>query len=111
MGGALRAAGRNASRTEYEAARRYRGHGRQAAMSQEQPMPQNAIPAQQQISVRVNRMKRPPAFHIIGLPELIGLAGAALLALLTVFAWFYFYLPANFLSTSTQTGKQQLVSE
>ena len=33
--------------------------------------------------------------NVIGLPELIGLAGAALLAILVVFAYFYFYLPAN----------------
>ena len=33
-------------------------------MTQEQPMPQNAISAQQQISVRVNRMKRAPAINI-----------------------------------------------
>jgi len=79
-------------------------------MTQEQPMPQNAISAQQQISVRVDRMKRAPALHMIGLPELIGLSGAALLALLTVFAWFYFYLPANSRLTSTQSEKQRLVS-
>jgi Type II secretion system (T2SS), protein M subtype b len=79
-------------------------------MSQEQPMTQNAIPAQQQISVRVNRMKRAPAFNIIGLPELIGLAGAALLALLTLFAWFYFYLPAKSRFTSTQMEKQRFLS-
>ena len=79
-------------------------------MTQEQPMPQNAISAQQQISVRVDRMKRAPGLNIIGLPELIGLSGAALLALLTVFAWFYFYLPANSRLTSTQSEKQRLVS-
>jgi hypothetical protein len=73
-------------------------------------MSQNAIPAQQQISVRVNRMKQSPALNIIGLPELIGLAGAALLALLTMFAWFYFYLPAKSRLTSTQMEKQRLVS-
>ena len=79
-------------------------------MSQEQPMPQNAIAPQRQVSVRVNRMKRSPALNIIGLPELIGLAGAALLALLTVFAYFYFYLPANSRLTSTQMEKQRLIS-
>lgn len=79
-------------------------------MSQEQPMPQNVIAPQRQVSVRVNRMKRSPAFNIIGLPELIGLAGAALLALLTVFAYFYFYLPANSRLASTQMEKQRLVS-
>jgi hypothetical protein len=32
---------------------------------------------------------------VIGLPELIGLAGAAFLAITVVFAYLYFYLPAN----------------
>jgi hypothetical protein len=79
-------------------------------MSQDQPMPQDAIPAQPKISVRVSRVKRAPALNIIGLPELIGLAGAGLLALLTIFAWFYFYLPANSRLASAQMEKQRLLS-
>ncbi len=79
-------------------------------MSQEQPMTQNAIATQRQVSVRVNRTSRAPALNMIGLPELIGLSGAALLAVLTVVAYFYFYLPASSRLTSTQMEKQRLVS-
>ena len=79
-------------------------------MSQEQSMPQNAIGAERQTSVRVNRMRQAPALNVIGLPELIGLAGAVLLALLTVFAWFYFYLPAKSRLAATQMEKQRLIN-
>src|SRR3954447_5942223 len=64
-------------------------------MSQEQPMPPEALPSRGQISIRMDQLKRSPALNIVGLPELIGLAGAAVMALLVVFAYFYFYLPAN----------------
>jgi Tfp pilus assembly protein PilO len=64
-------------------------------MSQERPMPQEAIPSRGQISIRVDQLRRSPAVNIVGLPELIGLVGAAVLALLVIFAYFYFYLPAN----------------
>lgn len=48
-----------------------------------------------QIRVRLDQLKRSPGLNLLGAPELIGLAGAALLALMTVFAYFYFYLPAQ----------------
>lgn len=64
-------------------------------MSQERPMPPEVIPSRGQISIRVDQLKRSPALNIVGLPELIGLAGAAVMALLVIFAYFYFYLPAN----------------
>ena len=48
-----------------------------------------------EISIPFRQLRRPPALNVIGLPELIGLAGAALLAILVVFAYIYFYLPAN----------------
>jgi hypothetical protein len=64
-------------------------------MSEEQPVQGPALAPRRQISIRLDQIKRTPAISMLGLPELIGLAGAALLALLTVFAYFYFYLPAN----------------
>lgn len=77
-------------------------------MSQEQPMPQNAVAPKRQVSIRINRTSRSPALNMIGLPELIGLAGAGLLALLTVFAYFYFYLPASSRLNSTELERQRL---
>lgn len=64
-------------------------------MSQEQPMPDAGLAPRPQSTVRFDHVRRAPALNIIGLPELIGLAGAALLAILVIFAYFYFYLPAG----------------
>ncbi len=44
-----------------------------------------ALTERRQISIRLDQLKRAPALSVIGLPELMGLAGAALLALMTVF--------------------------
>lgn len=74
-------------------------------------MTENAIPSRRQIPIRLDQLKRAPALNAIGLPELIGLAGAALLALIVVFAWFYFYLPARSRLTSTELDRQRLLSE
>jgi hypothetical protein len=77
-------------------------------MSQEQPLQGSAVPERRQISIRLDRLKRSPGLSVIGLPELIALAGAALLALATVFAYFYFYLPAHSRLTSTEHEREQL---
>jgi Tfp pilus assembly protein PilO len=54
------------------------------------------------------RVRQTPGLSLIGLPELIGLAGAALIALLTIFAYFYFYLPAQSRLTSLQLERERL---
>jgi hypothetical protein len=46
--------------------------------------------------------------NVIGLPELIGLAGAVLIAFITIFAYFYFYLPAQSRLTSLQLERNRL---
>jgi hypothetical protein len=80
-------------------------------MSQEQPMQGPALADRRQISIRIDQLKRAPALNVIGLPELIGLAGAALLALMTVFAYFYFYLPADSRLKSLQRERDQLQTQ
>ena len=50
-------------------------------MSQEQPIKGRALAGRQQIRVRLDQLKRSPGLNVIGMPELIGLAGAAVLAL------------------------------
>ena len=65
-------------------------------MSQERPLAEPDLAPRRQMSIRFDQLKRTPAMNIIGLPELIGLAGAALIAILTIFAYFYFYVPAGF---------------
>lgn len=77
-------------------------------MSQDRPMPPDALPQRRQISVRFDQLKRAPAVNIIGLPELIGLAGAALLALLVIFAYFYFYIPAQLRLRTAQADLSRL---
>jgi len=80
-------------------------------MSQEQPMQGPALTERRQISVRLDQLKSSPALSVIGLPELIGLAGAALLALITAFAYFYFYLPADSRLKSLQRERDQLQTQ
>src|SRR5262245_54752530 len=65
-------------------------------MSQERPMAEATLPsARRPTPIRLDKIRRSPALTIVGLPELIGLAGAALLAILVVFAYLYFYVPAR----------------
>jgi Tfp pilus assembly protein PilO len=80
-------------------------------MSQEQPIQGPALPKRRQTTIRFAQLKRAPALSVIGLPELIGLAGAALLAVLTVFAYVYFYLPAHSRLTSTEHEREQLQTQ
>ena len=54
------------------------------------------------------QIKRAPVLSLIGLPELIGLAGAMLLALITLFAYFYFYLPAQSRLSTAQVERDRL---
>src|SRR5262252_1063124 len=78
-------------------------------MSQERPMAAGLAAPRRQIQVRVEQLRRAPAVNIIGLPELIGLAGAAVLATLVVFAYFYFYLPAGIRLKNAELEKQRLI--
>src|SRR5882762_742907 len=79
-------------------------------MSQDQPLQVPAV-SRRQIPMRLDQLKRAPALRVIGLPELIGLAGAALLALITVFAYFYFYLPAHSRLAATEHERQLLQTQ
>ena len=70
-----------------------------------------ALTERRQISIRLDQLKRTPALSVIGLPELMALVGAALLALMTVFAYFYFYLPADSRLKSLQRERDQLQTQ
>jgi len=80
-------------------------------MSQERPLAEPVLAPRRQMSIRFDQLKRTPAMNIIGLPELIGLAGAALIAILTLFAYFYFYVPARFRLRSVELDKQTLLGQ
>ncbi len=77
-------------------------------MSQEQPLQSRAVAGRQQIRIRFDQLKRSSGLRVIGVPELIGLSAAALLALLTVFAYLYFLAPANTRLTSAQLERERL---
>lgn len=70
-----------------------------------------ALTQPRRIPIRLDQLKRVPALSVIGLPELIGLACATLLALMTVFAYFYFYLPAHSRLSSTERQREQLQAQ
>src|SRR5258708_28607376 len=77
-------------------------------MSQEQPLQSRAVAGRQQIRIRFDQLKRSSGLRVIGVPQLIGLSAAALLALLTVFAYLYFLAPANTRLTSAQLERERL---
>lgn len=77
-------------------------------MSQEQPMQNPALAARRPSQIGLAKLRSAPGLSLIGLPELIGLAGAALIAILTIFAYFYFYLPAQSRLTSLNTERARL---
>jgi Tfp pilus assembly protein PilO len=77
-------------------------------MSQEQPMHNPALAPRRPSQISLAKLRSAPGLSLIGLPELIGLAGAALIAILTIFAYFYFYLPAQSRLTSLNTERARL---
>ena len=79
-------------------------------MSQEQPIQAPAIAPGRPNQIRLGQLRRGPVLSLIGLPELIGLAGAALLAVITVVAYLYFYLPAQSRLASAQAERERLQS-
>jgi hypothetical protein len=77
-------------------------------MSQDQPLQSRAPARGRQIRVRFDQLKRSSGLGVIGVPELIGLSVAALLALITILAYFYFLAPANSRLTSAQLERDRL---
>ena len=77
-------------------------------MSQEQPIPGNQVAPRRQIPIPFGPISRSPVLSVVGLPELIGLIGATLLAVMAVFAYLYFYLPANSRRVSTELERTRL---
>jgi hypothetical protein len=77
-------------------------------MSQEQPLQSRTVAGSRQIRIRFDQLKRSSGLRVIGVPELIGLSVAALLALLTIFAYLYFLAPANSRLTFAQLERERL---
>ena len=78
-------------------------------MSQDRPM--HAVAPRRQIPIRFDQLRRAPGLNVLGLPELIGLAAAVLIALITVFAYFYFYVPAHSRLRSVQSERDRLQAQ
>ena len=77
-------------------------------MSQERPMQPSATPARRTAPLNFGQIRRAPVVSLFGLPELIGLMSAAVLALVTIVAYFYFYLPAQSRLSSTEAERARL---
>ena len=77
-------------------------------MSQEQPTAANQAAPRRTTSSSFAQISRSRAVQSIGVPELIGLIGAAFLAVLVVFAYLYFYLPANSRRVSLELERTRL---
>ena len=77
-------------------------------MSQEQPTAGNQAAPRRTTSSSFAQISRSRAVQSIGVPELIGLIGAAFLAVLVVFAYLYFYLPANSRRVSLELERTRL---
>jgi Tfp pilus assembly protein PilO len=71
----------------------------------------NAVAPRRQISVRLAQLRQAPGLNVLGLPEIIGLSTALLIALITVFAYFYFYVPAHARLRSVQTERDRLQAQ
>ena len=71
----------------------------------------NALADRRQIPIRFDQLKRAPGLGVIGIAELVGLALASVLALITVFAYFYFYVPAHSRLTSTELDRNRLQAQ
>lgn len=78
-------------------------------MSQDRPM--HEVAPRRQIPIRFDQMRRAPGLNVLGLPELIGLAAALIIALITVVAYFYFYSPAHTRLRSAQQERDRLQAQ
>ena len=77
-------------------------------MSQDQPMQNRPVAVRQPIRIRLDQLKRSPKLNALGIPEIIALAGAALIVLITIVAYFYFLVPAQSRRTATQNERDLL---
>jgi len=71
-------------------------------------MQSRSLAGRQPVRVRFDQLKRAPGLNVIGIPELIGLACAVLIALITIFAYFAFLIPAHSRLTSAQLERDRL---
>ncbi|MEP6707666.1 MAG: GspMb/PilO family protein [Pyrinomonadaceae bacterium] len=80
-------------------------------MSSAEPLAQPAPARREQIRIRLDQLKRSRRRKVLGLAEIAGLAGAALMLLLAFISYFYFLSPAHSRLESLQRERDQLQSQ
>ena len=67
-----------------------------------------AVTTRRTSQVSMARFRTAPGLTLIGVPELVGLGAAALLLIVTVFSYVYFYLPAQSRHSSIELERSRL---
>lgn len=80
-------------------------------MSSEQPVPHRTPSRRAQISVRLDQLKKSRQRKVLGVAEIGGLAGAAVLLLLAFVSYFYFLSPAYSKLESLQRERSRLQTQ
>ena len=78
------------------------------AMSKEQATEKNTQPRREKIRVRVDRLRQSRQRSTIGVAELIGLAGSAVMLLAVLFAYLSYYSPAQSRLAKAQIDRDSL---
>lgn len=80
-------------------------------MTSEDPI-EHPTPARgEQIRIRLDQLKKSRQRKVLGIPEIAGLAGAALMLLLAFIAYFYFLIPAHSQHDSLQLERNRLQTQ
>lgn len=77
-------------------------------MSNEQVRGKTAQPRREKIRVRVDRLRQSRKLSVVDVPELIGLAASAIMLLAVIFAYLYFYSPAQSRLATAQLERARL---
>src|SRR5437868_2914208 len=77
-------------------------------MSNEQVREKAGQPRREKIRASVDRLRQSRKLSIVGVPELVGLAASAVMLLAVVFAYLYFYSPAQSRLATAQLERARL---
>lgn len=77
-------------------------------MSNEQMTERNTQARRASVRLRVEKLRQSRLRSVIGIPELIGLAGSAVMLLAVIFTYLYFYSPAESRLTTAQLERARL---
>lgn len=80
-------------------------------MSSVEPLEQRAPARRDQIRIRLDQLKRSRRRKVLGVAEIAGLAGAALMLVLAFISYFYFLAPAHSRLESLQRDRDRLQAQ